>query len=339
MSLVSSYKILLSLTHKFSFRSKTLSVYKMSSSAVERPKAKLASEKACYEEIMSQVDTFLFDCDGVIWHGDEAIKGAVKVISRLRERGKKVFFVSNNSTKTRDEYFSKFAKLGFDAKVTEVFATAYTSALYLKDKVSADGKVYVVGSPAMEEELRKVGISCFGSGPDNQVTKQSIPEILEIPLDGKVEAVLVGMDGHISFTKLIKAASYLKNPECEFVATNEDAHMPLPGADHVVIGTGVIVNSVCFAAQRQPDVWCGKPHSFMLDCINKQVEIDYSRALMVGDRMNTDILFGNKNNMKTLLVLSGVSSEKTLEEACLDPEKQNQVPMFYLKSLDDWSAY
>ena len=339
MNLVSNYKKLLSLTHKFSFSSKILFDYKMTSSAAEAPKAKLASEKSCYEEIMSSVDTFLFDCDGVIWHGDEAIQGAVKVISRLREQNKKVFFVSNNSTKTRDEYFSKFAKLGFDAKVTEVFGTAYTSALYLKDKVSADGKVYVVGSPAMEEELRKVGISCFGSGQDNQVTRQSIPEILEIPLDSKVEAVLVGMDGHISFTKLVKAASYLKNPNCKFVATNEDAHMPLPGADHMVIGTGVIVNSVCFAAQRQPDVWCGKPHSFMLDCINKEVEIDFSRALMVGDRMNTDILFGNKNKMKTLLVLSGVSSEETLEEACSDPQKQNQVPMFYLKSLNDWSAY
>lgn len=300
----------------------------------------LASGKEQFEEIMSANDTFLFDCDGVIWHGDEAIKGAVKTISRLKENGKKVFFVSNNSTKTRDEYFSKFGRLGFaNVQKSEVFATGYTSAKCLKQLLSKEGKVYVIGSRAMEHELENLGIQCFGSGADHQITSQSIPEILKLPLDPNVEAVLVGMDGHISFTKLIKAASYLKKPGCKFIATNEDNRFPLPGADHVICGTGVIVSSVISAAGRQPDVICGKPHPFMLECINKETKIDYSRAVMVGDRMNTDILFGNRNGMKTLLVMSGVECESSLDDACNDLDKHDHVPKYYLQSLDDWSKY
>ena len=298
-----------------------------------------AKSKHIYESLMKSVDTFIFDCDGVIWHGDTAIKGAVAMIDKLKQANKNVFFVSNNSTKTRKEYLKKFEKLKFNVKEKEVFGTAYTSALYLKKNLSKNGKVYLVGNEAMQKELENVGIECFGVGPDTQVTSQSIPDILNIPLDPSVEAVLVGMDGYISFTKLIKAASYLKKPECKFIATNEDSKMPLPGAEHVIIGTGVIVNSVAFAAGRQPDVICGKPHSFMTECLNNEVDINFERSLMIGDRMNTDILFGKNNQMKTLLVLSGVEDMNSLNEACKDPSKANQTPDYYLNSLNDWVEF
>jgi len=301
---------------------------------------KLVNNKEDYEKIMKETDTFLFDCDGVIWIGDKAIEGAVKVISQLKKLNKNVFFVSNNSTKTRDQYFDKFSKLGFsDIKISQVFGTAYTSALYLKKTLSPKGKVYLVGNEAMQKQLESFGITCFGVGPDSAVTSQSVPEILELPLDPDVEAVLVGMDGHISFTKLIKAASYLADPKCKFVATNEDNKMPFPGHKHVIIGTGVIVDSVISASGRQPDVWCGKPHSFMIDCVKSEVEVNCARTVMVGDRMNTDILFGTKNGMKTLLVMSGVEDEASLSKVCENPSKQDQVPCYKLDSLNDWAGF
>lgn len=181
--------------------------------------------------LLESVDTVLFDCDGVIWRGDQAIPGAPEVINLLKKAGKRVFFVTNNSTKTRRMYAEKLHKLGFQATEDEVFGTAYCSALYLKTVCKLDGKVYLVGSDAMRQELEAMGFEPVGVGADPVTGGQK--DWAGVPLDPGVKAVLVGFDEHFSYMKLNKALQYLCQPGCQFVGTNTDTRLPLEGGKAV----------------------------------------------------------------------------------------------------------
>lgn len=186
---------------------------------------------ALVKQVLDSVDSVLFDCDGVIWRGDQAVPGAPRVITLLKERGKRVFYVTNNSTKTRKMYVDKMSTLGFDTKEDEVFGTAYCSAMYLKTVCELQGKVYLVGSDAMRQELEAVGIRQTGVGPDHVAGKQN--DWANVALDPDVKAVVVGFDEHFSYMKVNRAMQYLTQPACLFVGTNRDTRLPLEGGKAV----------------------------------------------------------------------------------------------------------
>ncbi|XP_038130154.1 glycerol-3-phosphate phosphatase [Cyprinodon tularosa] len=285
------------------------------------------------KQLLESVDTVLFDCDGVIWRGDQAIPGASQVINLLKERGKKVFFVTNNSTKTRKMYAEKMSAMGFNVTENEVFGTAYCCAAYLKTICKLEGKVYLVGSPAMRQELEAVGIQQTGVGPDH-VSGKPI-DWANVPLDPEVKAVVVGFDEHFSYTKLNRALQYLLQKDCLFVGTNRDTRLPLEGGK-AVPGTGCLLQAVETAAQRQAQT-VGKPNHFMFDCLAAQFGVERERCLMVGDRLDTDIMLGSNCGLKTLLTLTGVSTvaeaQKHQESGCA--ERQGMVPDYYVESIAD----
>ncbi|XP_016356779.1 glycerol-3-phosphate phosphatase-like [Sinocyclocheilus anshuiensis] len=288
---------------------------------------------ALSRQLLDSIDCVLFDCDGVIWRGDQAIPGAPEVISSLKKNGKRVFFVTNNSTKTRQMYADKLGKLGFDATADEVFGTVYCSAVYLKNVCKLDGKVYLIGSNAMRQELEDVGIRPVGVGPDPVSGVQK--DWANVPLDKEVQAVLVSFDEHFSYMKLNRALQYLCNPDCQFVGTNTDTRLPLEGGK-AVPGTGCLLRAVETAAQRQAQV-VGKPSNFMFECVASQLGLDLERCLMVGDRLDTDIMLGSNCGLKTLLTLTGVSTvaeaEANQKSEC--PHQQKMVPDYYIDSIAD----
>lgn len=284
------------------------------------------------KQVLDSVDSVLFDCDGVIWRGDQAIPGAPEVIDLLKKNGKKVFFVTNNSSKTRRLYAEKMSLLGFNVSEEQVFGTAYCSAMYLKTVCQLQGKVYLVGSNAMKQELEAVGIQQTGVGPDPVFGKQA--DWANVPLDPEVKAVVVGFDEHFSYMKLNRAMQYL-NQGCLFVGTNRDSRLPLEGGK-AVPGTGCILQAVETAAQRQAQT-VGKPNQFMFDCVASQYGVEKGRCLMVGDRLDTDILLGANCGLKTLLTLTGVSTvaeaQEHLKSGCA--ERQGMVPDYYVESIAD----
>nr|XP_055032502.1 glycerol-3-phosphate phosphatase [Misgurnus anguillicaudatus] len=288
---------------------------------------------ALTRQLLESVDSVLFDCDGVIWRGDQAIPGAPEVIKKLKKNGKRVFYVTNNSTKTRKMYADKLGKLGFDATEDEVFGTAYCAAIYLKTVCKVEGKVYLIGSNAMGQELEMLGIQQVGVGPDPISGVQS--DWANVPLDNEVQAVLVGFDEHFSYMKLNRALQYLWNPECQFVGTNTDNRLPLEGGK-AVPGTGCLLRAVETAAQRQAQV-VGKPSNFMFDCVARQFGLNPDRCLMVGDRLDTDIMLGSNCGLKTLLALTGVSTVADAEANKMSecPQRQKMVPDYYIDSIAD----
>ncbi|KAF8826852.1 hypothetical protein HHX47_DHR5001071 [Lentinula edodes] len=117
-----------------------------------------------YAALLDKYDTWMFDCDGVLWQGDKLIDGAVEVLRLLRERKKQVLFVTNNATKSRKSYKTKFDHLGVEAHVDEIYGSAYATAVYISSvlKLAKEKKVYVIGMAGLEEELRDEGVAYIG---------------------------------------------------------------------------------------------------------------------------------------------------------------------------------
>jgi phosphoglycolate phosphatase len=212
-----------------------------------------------------------------------------------------------------------------------IISTAYLAAQYLKN-LNFDKKVYLIGSTGLTQELDAVNIRHTGVGPD--VLHTSLSELIKVPLDPEVGAVIVGFDEHFSFPKMLKAGSYLNNPDVIFIGTNTDERFPMP--HYIIPGTGSIVKAVETCAERKATIM-GKPFKQMCDIIAKNHDLVPERTLMIGDRCNTDILLGKNCGFQTLMVETGIHKAKDLEEfaASEDKETRNLVPDLYTTSLGD----
>ncbi|XP_032957324.1 glycerol-3-phosphate phosphatase [Rhinolophus ferrumequinum] len=300
---------------------------------------RLSAERA--QTLLAEVDTLLFDCDGVLWRGETAVPGAPEALTALRTRGKRLGFITNNSSKTREAYAEKLQRLGFGGPAgsgagLEVFGTAYCTALYLRQRLAGARapKAYVLGSAALATELEAVGITSVGVGPE-PLQGDGPDAWLDAPLEPDVRAVVVGFDPHFSYMKLTKALRYLQQPGCLLVGTNMDNRLPLEN-DRFIAGTGCLVRAVEMAAQRQADI-IGKPSRFIFDCVSQEYGINPERTVMVGDRLDTDILLGVTCGLKTILTLTGVSTlgdvKSNQESDCVS--KRKMVPDFYVDSIAD----
>ncbi|MCD7460201.1 Phosphoglycolate phosphatase 1A, chloroplastic [Datura stramonium] len=265
-------------------------------------------------ELIDSVETFIFDCDGVIWKGDKLIDGVPETLDLLREKGKRLVFVTNNSTKSRKQYGKKFETLGLSVSEEEIFASSFAAAAYLKSiDFPKDKKVYVVGEDGILKELELAGIQYLG-GPEDGDKKIELKPGYMMEQDKNVGAVVVGFDRYFNYHKIQYATLCIReNPGCLFIATNRDAVTHLTDAQE----------------------WADKCHMSVQALLIRQdisrFKIQKSQICMVGDRLDTDILFGQNGGCKTLLVLSGVTSLSMLQ----DPQNSIQ-PDFYANKISDF---
>jgi len=241
--------------------------------------------------------------------------------------------VTNNASKSRKSYKGKFDQLGVQAAVDEIYGSAYAAAVYVSSVMNLpkDKKVYVIGMSGLEEELREEGIS-FTGGTDPADNTLEPFSLANFTLDPDIAAVLCGLDVKINYTKLSKAFQYLtRNPGCQFLVTNDDS--TYPSADGLLPGAGSISAPLRFALGRDP-ISIGKPAKTMLDCIQAKVNFDPARSIMVGDRLNTDILFGQAGGLATLLVLTGITSKEDIT----GPHASSIVPKYVTESIGDLCA-
>ncbi|EZA62560.1 hypothetical protein DMN91_006097 [Ooceraea biroi] len=286
-------------------------------------------------KFFNSFDTVLTDCDGVLWMHMTPIPNSSNVLNLFRKLGKRVFYVTNNSTKTRDGLVDKCKALGFEATKDDILCTANLAACYLQD-LGFRKKVYVIGPEAIATELEQVGISCCGVGPD--VAKQNT-SYSSFKKDPEVGAVIVGFDEHFSYPKMVKAATYLRDKNVHFIGTNTDERFPV--SNHVVIpGTGSLVTAIESCSERKA-VIMGKPEEYMVKMLTTRSTFDPQRTLMIGDRCNTDILFGTRCGCITLLVLTGVNNLSDIEKWKKSKRKEEQdlVPDYYIHALGDLLSY
>ncbi|KAK9057899.1 hypothetical protein SSX86_022738 [Deinandra increscens subsp. villosa] len=279
--------------------------------------------------LLDSVDCFLFDCDGVIWKGDTLIDGVPQTLEMLRSKGKKLIFVTNNSSKSRRQNAQKFQSLGIPVTEEEIFSSSFAAAMYLKvNEFPPEKKVYVIGGEGILEELKLAGFTGLGGPEDGKKTVQLKANTL-FEHDKSVGAVVVGIDPNINYYKLQYGTLCIReNPGCVFIATNRDATGNMTDLQEWP-GAGCMVAAICGSTQKEPVV-VGKPSTFLMEFLQKQYNIPTAKMCMVGDRLDTDILFGQNAGCKTLLVLSGVTSKSTLQ----DPLNHIQ-PDIYTNQISD----
>lgn len=159
-------------------------------------------------ELINQYDYFLFDCDGVLWLGDHLLPHVPETLDLLKQAGKTVIFVTNNSTKSRDDYLHKFEKLGIKGITKdEVFGSSYASAVYIDKilKLPKNKKIWVLGEEGIEKELNELGYVTIGANDpllieDGVKFNPDHPYLVE--LDDEVGCVLCGLTLNLNYLKL-----------------------------------------------------------------------------------------------------------------------------------------
>lgn len=233
--------------------------------------------------------TYVFDLDGVIYRGDEPQPHASETVRKLRLLGRKVFFFTNNATRSRNDYAEKLRGMDIPVSLDEIMTSAHATALYLKSQGVAPKRAYVVGEEGLIDELEAVGIEVDRNGSG-----------------GKVNYVVVGLDRTFNYEKLTCAQQAIL-AGAKFIATNCDATFPLEDG-YVVPGGGTMVSAVQTASGQEPIV-IGKPETYAIEMILRIAGSTPAQSVMVGDRLETDILVGNRFGMHTVLITTGVSDE------------------------------
>lgn len=291
------------------------------------------SSKEQYQQLLDDHDAWLFDCDGVIWHGDRLIPGVIEFLKLLRKLNKTVTFVTNNATKSREQFKKKFDKLGVQASVDEIFGSAYASVAYLKYNLNfpSDKRVYVIGEAGLEHELELEGIkSVGGTDPEENQFFPSM-DFSAVKADPTIGAVMCGFDSKINYHKLARAHRFLRENEgIHWILTNDDSTFPTE--DALYPGSGAISAPLRYALPHLKPIIIGKPNEPFMAAIEKIHKIDRKRTIMVGDRLDTDILFGLHSGVSTLMVLTGVNKLHEFEA-----EDAPVKPRFYAESLGDLS--
>jgi len=239
--------------------------------------------------------TYVFDLDGVLYRGDAPLPHASETVRELKRRGRRVYFFTNNSGKSRKDFQAKLERIGIPASTDEIMTSGYATSLYFKENNHLGKRVYVVGESGLKQELELAGMEIFKNGNS-----------------GKIDFVVAGIDREFTYEKLTKAQQAIINGAM-FIATNRDVTFPVENSV-VIPGGGAIVSAIETASEVKPFV-IGKPWDYALEKILESAGSTSEESIMVGDRLETDILLGNRAGMVTVLVTTGVSTRYDAEHA------------------------
>jgi len=251
---------------------------------------------------------FIFDLDGTVYLSDKLIPGADKVIRLLREKGRKVVFLSNKPIQTREDYASKLTRLGIPTQPEEVINSTFVMINYLK-KNASQAKLFVVGETPFVEELRKAGFT-----------------ISEEPKE--IDYVVVAFDRTFDYRKLNIAFQAIKLG-AHFVATNPDRTCPVEGGE--IPDCAGMIAAIEAVTQKKVEVIVGKPSPFIVQAALEVMGLRPDNCILIGDRLETDIKMGKESGIATGIVLTGVTNEETLREI-----KHTSIqPDFVFQSIAD----
>ncbi len=238
----------------------------------------------------------IFDQDGTIYLGNSLIPGAAETIAGLRAAGLRTIFLSNNPTKTREQYADKLTRLGIPTDVDDIVNSSYVMTLWLKENTPG-ACLYVIGEEAIAGELTEAGFA---------FSEKS----------GEVDVVVASFDRTFNYHKLQVAFDAL-NAGARLVATNPDRYCPTPTGGEPDCAAIIAALEACTGVKCDPVV--GKPSPIMVKTIMEKLGLPPRECLMVGDRLETDIRMGIEAGMDTCLVLTGDADRDKLRVSGLKP--------------------
>lgn len=256
--------------------------------------------------LIDNFDGVLADLDGVVYTGPRAIDGATEALDKLAGEGKSLAYVTNNASRSPEEVAAHLRELGAPATAEQVFGSALAGAELLARQVPAGATVLVVGSQILADSVRKQGLVVVSAS------------------EGQPDAVIQGFSPNLGWRDLAEA-SYAIQAGALWVATNLD--MTLPQERGFAPGNGALVAAIATATGKYP-LAAGKPEPALFETAARHSGVE--RPLVVGDRLDTDILGGNRAGMDTVLVLTGVDSPQTALTARVD-----ERPKYMIRSLGE----
>jgi 4-nitrophenyl phosphatase len=245
---------------------------------------------------LAGVHCLLLDLDGVVYEGDTPLPGAVDFFPFMRQAGIHFRLVTNNSSRTRGMYVDKLARMGIVVAEDDVFTSGMATARHLAGIAKPGTHVFVIGETGLIEELRAVGFEINGDHP---------------------EYVVAGFDSHVTYEKLRDACLAISKGGATFIAANPDPYIPteigrLPGC-------GSICAFITKCTDIEPHV-VGKPESEIFNLALKSMGMDRTEAAVIGDRLDTDILGGQRAGITTILTLTGCTSAAEVADSTIQPD-------------------
>jgi HAD superfamily hydrolase (TIGR01457 family) len=237
---------------------------------------------------LTQVRCFLLDMDGTFYLGERLIEGALKFIEVLNEQNCEYLFLTNNSSKDSAQYVEKITRLGLPITREKVLTSGEATAMHLQGQ-HPGARVYVVGTPALENEFTKYGFVMTDERPD---------------------FIVLGFDTALTYAKLWKLCDLVR-AGIPYLATHPDYNCPTETGFMPDIGATIAF--VKASTGREPDLVVGKPNRLLAEKAAERMGLPLSALCMIGDRLYTDIALGATAGIPTILVLSGETKADEVE--------------------------
>jgi 4-nitrophenyl phosphatase len=244
---------------------------------------------------LARVRGFLLDMDGTFYLGDQMLNGAFRMMDVLRANGQDFIFLTNNSSKNARLYSEKLTRLGLPTSASKVLTSGAATAAHLQTQYS-EAKVFVVGTPALEEEFTSRGFTLNDSSPD---------------------LVVLGFDTGFTYNKLWKLCDFAR-AGLPYIATHSDFTCVTDTGYMPDIGATIAYVQACTG--RLPDQVVGKPNRIIAEQASAILNIPISSLCMIGDQLDTDIMLGANAHIPTMLVFTGEASESHLATAPHQPD-------------------
>lgn len=242
--------------------------------------------------LLDRFDALLFDLDGVVYVGPDAVPHAVEVIATAKGAGVDCVFITNNAARMPDTVARHLTEIGIPARADDVVTSPQAAVTVLGDFVPHGSRILVIGGSGIADELRQRGYVPVASLEDDPA------------------AILQGFSPDLGWRDLAEATFAVRSG-LPWIATNPDRTFPTPRG--AAPGNGALVGLVAEAAGRRPDAVAGKPEPPLMH--EALARCGATRPLMVGDRLDTDIAAGARVGIPSLLVLTGVTTAEGLLQA------------------------
>lgn len=248
-------------------------------------------------EILRSKKLYLFDMDGTLYLGSRLYDFTLELLDTLKKTGRNYLFMTNNSSKSVEDYVKKLGKLGIQATRDDFMTSSQATAFYLH-KHHEGQKLYVCGTESLKEELRREGFSITTNVDE-------------------VECIVMGFDTELTFQKL-HDVSYmlLTRPDLPYIATNPDYVCPTEFGS--VPDCGSVCDMIYNATKKRPVV-IGKPSPLMPQLAMEKLGVSKEETCVVGDRIYADVKSGLNAGVTGILVLSGETTVEILNESADKP--------------------
>jgi len=253
----------------------------------------------------SDIKGLIIDMDGVLWHGSQPLPGLNDFFNTLRQQAMPFVLATNNASLTAAQYIAKLASFNITVTEQEILTSGIATACYLAEHHPPElTPVYAIGESGLLEPLVEQGFVLTGLDDIRSEVNNTGPDI-----------VVSGLDRTLTWQKLSTATLNIR-AGAHFYGTNGDTSLPTEKG--ITIGNGSILQALEAASGQKPTI-IGKPEPIMYQQAMKVLGTSPEQTLAIGDRLDTDILGAVNAGVRSILVLSGISSEKDLQSISYSP--------------------